>query len=145
GGRNDLRAERPQPQPARDPRAGGVRDRHARRHRRRARPRRGRPRRHSSIPPVEPRGRPDRLAARSGGERRARGDPQPRRLHSHLRRAARRGEGDRRSSDRGPPVQPACAGGFPAAELRGVRRPRHHRWLRRPRLSARAGRRLASL
>ena len=74
-----LRPQRPQPQPARHARAGDLRLRHARRHRRRLEDRAkalGVDDRHA---PVEPRRPSDRLAARGAGARRQGGAAQRRR------------------------------------------------------------------
>ena len=103
GGRHDPRPRPPgpEPQPARDARAGDLRPRLARRHPRRDRRAGGRARARGRLLPVEPRGRPDRPAARARFRRR---DRQRRRADPHVGRAARRAARGPAAVLGGPPV-----------------------------------------
>ena len=88
--RDDLRAQRPEPQSAGDAGARDLRPRHARRCRETVRGNRRAIRPQGRLPAVEPRGRVDRFHPRGAREQGGRHHHQRRRLFAHLDRTARR-------------------------------------------------------
>ena len=135
---DDPGAQRPQPRPARPPRAGEVRHDHLRRARRAGRGDRARDGRGGAGPPDRRRGRDAALDPR-GLRRRRPGADQPRRLVAHLGGAAGRPGRAERPAGRGAHHQHPRPRGVPAPLLRLRRGRRRDRRPRRERLHPGAG------